>query len=187
MKLAILTAAALLVSPIAFAQQTGDHMTAKPPQTGDAMPMHAPVPPSKFLNVVFEGRTTTLTVEDLLKLPQVTIHVHNEHRNADEEYTGPLVSDVLAKAGLVSSRETQPLILHSTVVATGTDHYFVIYSAAELEPGFTTGQSIIAVMKQGLPNTEGGMIQIVNANAAKPARWVHGLTSLNVMSLQQHQ
>ena len=187
MKLVILTAAILLSASPAFSQQTGDHMDAKPPQTGDAMPMHAPVPPSKSLTVVFEGRTTILSVEDLLKLPQVTVHVHNEHRNADEEYSGPLVADVLAKAGLVASRETQPLILHSTVVATGTDHYFVIYSAAELEPSFTTGQSIIAIMKHDLPNTEGGLIQLINANAAKPARWVHGLTTLSVMSLQQNQ
>jgi hypothetical protein len=188
MKLAILTTALFLTPFAIVAQQPHDDMAAKPPQTGDAMPMKAPVSPSKSLNITFEGRTTVLTVEDLLKLPQVTVHVHNEHRNADEDYTGPLVSDVLAKAGLVSNRETQPLILHSTVVATGTDGYFVLYSLAELEPSFTTGQSIIAVMKNnGLPNTEGGVIQIINANAAKPARWIHGLTQLNIMSLQANK
>lgn len=171
----LLLTATLLFSPIALAQKPASE------------PMHAPVPPSRSLTVTFEGRTTNFTVEDLLKLPQVTVHVHNAHRKTDEEYTGPLVSDVLAKAGLVSSRETQPLILHSSVIATATDHYFVVYSAAELEPAFTTGQSIIAVMKHDLPNTEGGTIQIINANAAKPARWVHGLMSLSVVSLQQNK
>jgi hypothetical protein len=171
MKLAILiTAAALLLAPTAFAQDA-----------------KAPVPPSKSLNINFEGRTTTLTVEDLLKLPQVTIHIHNERSNSDEDYTGPLVSEVLAKAGLTASRETQPLILHSTVVATGTDGNFVLFSLAELEPDFTTGQSIIAVMKSDLPNTEGGVIQIINANAAKPTRWVHGLANLNIMSLSANK
>ncbi len=62
----------------------------------------APVPPSKSLNVTFQGRLTTLKVDDLLALPQVTVHVHNAHRNADETYTGPLLSDVLAKAGLAA-------------------------------------------------------------------------------------
>lgn len=142
-----------------------------------------PVPASHFLNVTFEGKTITLKVEDLLNLPQVTLHVHNAHRNTEETYSGPLLSDVLARAGLHASRETQPLILHSSIIATGTDHYFVLYSAAEVEPMFSKGQVIVAVMKSGLPDTEGGLIQIINTSDAKPARWVHGLDNINVMSI----
>jgi hypothetical protein len=149
----------------------------------EKMPMKAPVPPSHSVNVTFQGRVTTLSVEDLLKLPQVTVKVHNAHRNTDESYTGPLVADVLARAGLTSNAETQPLILHSSLVATGTDKYFVLYSVAEVEPSFSTGQVIVAVMKAGLPDTEGGLIQLINTLDAKPARWLHGLTDLNVMSL----
>jgi hypothetical protein len=147
----------------------------------------APVPPSKSLNITFQGRLTTLRVDDLLALPQVTIHVHNAHRNADETYSGPLLSDVLAKAGLVAGKETEPLILHSAIIATATDHYFVLYSAAEVEPMFTSSQVIVAVMKSGLPDTEGGLIQLINTNAARPARWVHGLSDINVMSVSPTQ
>ena len=152
-----------------------------------SMPAKAPVPPSKSLNVTFQDRTITLKVEDLLALPQVTVHVHNTHRNTDETYSGPLLSDVLAKAGLTASKETEPLILHSSVIATATDHYFVLYSAAEVEPMFTSSQVIVAVMKSGLPNTEGGLIQLINTNAARPARWVHGLADINVMSVSPTQ
>ena len=149
-----------------------------------AMPMEkAPVPPSKSLNISFEGRVTTLTIDDLLNLPQVEVHVHNAHRKLDENYSGPLLSDVLARAGLKASRETDPLILHSSLIATGSDHYFVLYSVAEVQPSFSTGQVIVAVMKSGLPNTEGGLIQLVNTTDAKPARWVHGLADLNIVSI----
>ena len=143
----------------------------------------APVPPSKSVNVTFEGRVTTLSVSDLLDLPQVTVHVHNAQGKTDETYSGPLVSDVLARAGLKSSRETEPLILHSSLVATGTDHYFVLYSVAEVEPSFNTGQVIVAVTRDGEPNTEGGVLQLVNTADTKPARWVHGLADLNIVSI----
>jgi hypothetical protein len=180
MKLAVI-ALLLALSPVAFAQ------TAPPshpePMASGTDHEKPPVPPSKFLNLSFQGKTLTLKVEDLLALPQVTVHVHNAHRDRDESYSGPLLSDVLAKIGLVASKETEPLILHSAVVATGTDHYFVLYSAAECEPMFAHGQVIVAVMKAGLPNTEGGMLQLVNTTDVKPARWLHGLTDLNIVSI----
>ncbi len=164
----------LALTPTLFAQS---------PMGGGTDHEKPPVPASHSVNVTFQGRVITLKVEDLLGLPQVTVHVHNAHRNDDETYTGPLLSDVLAKAGLVASKETEPLILHSSVIATGTDHYFVLYSAAEVEPMFSRGQVIVAVMKSGLPNSEGGNIQLINTDGARPARWVHGLADINVMSV----
>jgi len=143
----------------------------------------APVPPSKQVNITFEGRVTTLTFDDLLKLPQVTVHVHNPHTNADESYTGPSLSDVLARAGLSATRETEPIILHSSVVATGSDHYFVLYSVTEVEPSFSTGKVIVAIRKFDLPNTEGGIIQLVNTLDTKPSRWIQGLANVNVISV----
>jgi hypothetical protein len=180
MKRSSLAALILAFAPLALTAQT-------PTNSGDAMPTKAPVPPSKSLTINFQGRITTLTVEDLLNLPQVTVHVHNAHRNTDETYTGPLISDVLAKAGLSPAHENEALILHSSVVATGTDHYFVLYSCAEVEPVFSNSKVIVAVMKASLPNTEGGLIELVNTDGAKPARWLHGLANLNVMSLAPNQ
>jgi hypothetical protein len=194
MKLSTL-ALALVLAPLPLIAQSTDAM---PPETsapahhqGDMSGMHSDVKPavkeSKFLTVTFRGATTTLTLTDLVGLPQTTITVRDGHSGKDVTFTGPLVSDVLARAGLVASEDTHQLILHSTVVATGADGYYVIYSAAELEQMFSGGKAIIAVMRFELPNTEGGLIQIVNTSDAKPARWVHGLASLNVMSLAQNK
>ncbi len=177
----LLPGLALLLAP----GLTHAQATPAPPQNHAPM-QHmdkAPVPPSRSLNITFQGRTTELTLSDLLNLPQTTVHVHNAHSNQDETYTGPLLADVLTRAGLTSTKETEPLILHSTVVATGTDHYFVLYSAAEVEPAFSRSQVIVAVMRSGLPDTAGGLIQLINTDGAKPARWVHGLANLNVVSM----
>lgn len=178
--IAVLALALALVPLAVAAQMPAPHNT---DHDAAAMPMKPPVPPSHSLTVTFEGHTTTFKVEDLLALPQVTVHVHNAHRNTDETYSGPLLADVLARAGLVAGRETEPLILHSSVIATGTDHYFVLYSAAEVEPMFSNSKVIVAVMKFGLPDTQGGLIQLINTDGAKPARWVHGLDNINVMSI----
>jgi len=161
-------------------------LAAQAPIQGSDMAMESaksPVPPSKSLTVAFEGKSMTFTVDDLLKLPQVAVHVHNAHRNTEETYSGPLLADVLARVGLEASHETEPLVLHSTLVATGTDHYFVVYSVAEIEPTFSTGQVIVAIMKAGMPNSEGGVIELVNTVDAKPARWLHGLAKLKVVSV----
>ena len=178
-----LSASTLAVSPRVLRAQTD----AMPPETKApaqmAEPAKPPVPPSKNVNLSFEGKTVTLSLTDLVNMPnQVTVRVHNAHRGGIEEmYSGPLLSDVLAKIGLTATRENQPLILHSAIVATGTDHYYVLYSGGEVE--YSTGKVIVAVMKAGLPDSEGGLIQLINTDDAKPMRWVHGLMGISVMSM----
>ena len=153
--------------------------------SAQAMPadMHhdkPPVPPSSSVTVTVDGKTITLSLADLRAMPQTTVHVHNAHRNLDEDYTGPLASLVLERAGLVASPRTEHMLLHSTVTASATDHYFVVYSAAEIEPMLSHNQVIVAVSKAGAADSEGGGIQLINTTDAKPARWVHGLSSLRV-------
>lgn len=143
-----------------------------------------PVPPSHSLSVTYAGHVTTYTLRDLLAMPQTTLHVHNAHNNQDETYTGPLLSEVLAHAGLAATKETEPLLLHSAVLATGTDRYFALFSGAEVEPSFSKSQVIVALMKSGLPDTAGGNIQLINSDGAKPARWVHGLADVNVVTME---
>jgi hypothetical protein len=182
----LLPSFALLLTPALAVAQAQTAAPTTPPAHDDHTAMHAdkpPVPPSHEINVTVNGHITRLTVDDLLALPQTTVHVHNAHNNQEETYSGPLLADVLARAGLASSKDTEPTILHSVVIATATDHYFVVYSGAEVEPSFSKSQVIVALMKSGLPDTAGGNIQIINSDGAKPARWVHGLLDINVLTL----
>lgn len=186
----LFAAALTLTAALTLAPRT---LHAQAPAHHDAGPMEAmrhdkpPVPPSKSLNVTYSGKTITLTVADLAAMPQTTVHVHNAHLNKDEDYTGPLLADVLAKAGLAATHDTEPMILHSTLMASATDGYFVLYSLAEVEPSFSRSQVIVAILKSGLPDKDGGTIQLINTDGAKPARWVHGLSGLNVMTLEQNK
>jgi hypothetical protein len=168
MKLTTTLAALLLLSPIALAAQTATM----------PMPAKPPVTPSTTLTVNFNGNTTELGRAALSSLPQQTITALDGHTQKTVTFTGPLVTDVLAKAGLVPGDKTHALILRSYVTATGTDGYFVVYSGAELEPMFTSGKVIVALTQGGAPVASG--FQLVNPLDARPARWVHGLTSLTV-------
>jgi len=191
MKLSTAAAVLLALAPIALLAQTD----AMPPETKAPAPMQhssdmpghvkPDVKPSHSLTVVFRGASTVLSVEDLMKLPQVKITVRDGHTGKDVKFSGPLVSDVLAKGGLVASPETHSLILHSTIVATGADGFYALYSAGEVEPGFSSAKPILAIMRFDLPNTAGGLIQIVDPQDIKPSRWVNGLTTLSVMTLAQ--
>jgi hypothetical protein len=139
------------------------------------------LPQSESLTVRFLGKLTTLTLPDLLKLPQVSLKVHNPLHNTDESYGGPLVADVLAAAGLTASIDTEWAMLHSSLIATGHFNYFVVYSVAEVEPSYSTRQAIVAIHRSGGPNTEGGTIELVNTLDSNSIRWVRGLTNLTVI------
>jgi hypothetical protein len=189
----IFTTAALLlaVSPLVLCASPSvlhAQTDAMPPETQApaqmSEPAKPPVPPSRSVNLDFQGKNIAVSIDDLVNMPQVTVQVHNAHRGGiPETYSGPLLSDVLAKIGLTATHDTQPLILHSVIVATGMDHYYVLYSLAEVEPSFSNSKVIVAVMKNGLPNAEGGNIELINTDGAKPARWVRGLMGISVMSL----
>jgi hypothetical protein len=170
MKPTLAAAIIFALTPIALAAQSS--------MPGMSMPAKPPVAPSTSLTITFNGSTTTFSIADLKALPQQTITAVDGHTGKTVTFTGPLATDVLAKAGLIPGEKTHALILHSYVTATGTDGYFVIYSAAELEPMFTSGKVIVALTADGSPDTSG--LQLVNPLDVKPARWVHGLASINV-------
>ena len=145
---------------------------------------HAPAVPSTVLHIVGAGLTPVhLRLADLQALPQVSVQVHNAHDNAEESYSGPLVTDVLAKAGLSLSAQTQRQMLESAVLAEGTDGYFVVFSAAELQPALHKAQAIVAIAQSGQPLTRTGAFQLVDPLDVKPARWVRNLTQLDVVLL----
>ena len=147
---------------------------------------HAPARPSTTLTLRAGDHSVDLSVADLQALPQTTLSVFNAHNEQNETYSGPLVSDVLARAGVTLSEQTQHHILDSYVLATGTDGYFVVYSGAELQPGLHKAQPIVAIAQSGHPLTTSGAFQLIDPIDVKPARWVRNLESLTVVPVTTH-
>ncbi len=140
--------------------------------------------PSQTLTVKANGSTATLTPADLAAMPQRQLVVHNGHSNVDETYTGVGLSDLLAKYGYTLDNGGAKKVYHSYVRAEGTDHYYVLFSASELETNLHTGDSIVALTVDGKPLTEDGRFKLVVAGEKRPARWVTNLASLTIVTVE---
>jgi len=155
------------------------------PARGQDMPEHAHAKAalSTSLTLAIEGKTTTLSVTDLQAMPQKTITVHNPHTKMDESYSGVELSDLLAKYGVARDKTTQRRILRSYLRVEGTDHYFVLYSAAEIEGEIHNGDVIIATGMNGSGLGEDGVIKLVASGDKKPMRWVRNVTKITLVTV----
>jgi hypothetical protein len=169
--LAISTAAGLAQAPAPAAPMAETHA-------------HKPSAPSTSLTLTVDGRTVTLTPEALAAMPQQKITAHNGHSNVDEVYTGVAVSDLLAKQGVSLTGDGAKKVYRSYLRATGTDKYWVLFSASELEGGMHLGDVIIALTVDGKPLTEDGRFKLVSTEDKRPARWVRNLESLVFVTVE---
>ena len=141
--------------------------------------------PSSSLTVTVEGRSQTLTMQQIEAMPQKNVTAHNGHTNQDESYTGVTVSDLLARAGFdASAKQAHRQLLHSYLRATGTDFYYVLYSAVEVEGSFHAGDVIVATRRNGQPLKNDGKLMLISTGDKQPARWVHNLMSLTLSSVE---
>ena len=142
---------------------------------------HAPAVRSTTLTVRAGEQEAVLSLADLQALPQTSVTVMNAHTKQEETYSGPRVSEVLARAGVTLSPATEHAVLRSYVVATGTDGYFVVFSGAELQGALHKGEFILAIAQAGQPLAGNGAFELIDPLDAKPARWVRNLKSLTVI------
>jgi hypothetical protein len=150
-----------------------------------AMPehVHAASALSTSLTLDVDGKTTTLSVAELQALPHKTITVHNAHTKMDETYTGVALDELLARYGAALDKTSQKRILHSYLRVEGTDHYFVLYSAAEIEAAIHNGEVIVATGMNGKGLGEDGAIKLVASGDKKPMRWVRNLTKITLVTV----
>ena len=137
------------------------------------------------LAVTVAGKApATLSLADVQAMPQRTLVVHNGHSNVDETYSGVGLSDLLAKYGLTVEGTGAKKVYHSYVRAEGTDGYWVLYSASELEAGLHMGDAIAAIGLNGKPLEADGAFKIVAGAEKRPARWVKNLKSLTIVTVK---
>ena len=145
----------------------------------------APSIPSTHLTIkTYEGKTLTLTPEELAALPHKTVAVFNAHSKANETYSGVPLADLLGKAEVPLGESVRGKLFMIGVVAEGTDHYGVLYSLAEVDPALHTGDVIVADTLDGQKLGKDGAFKMVSSEERRPARWVRNLSSISVVMVQ---
>ncbi len=142
----------------------------------------APSPQS--LTVQTKEKSESIPADAFKGMTHKMVAVHNEHTNADEKYSGVLVSDLLARVDTPLGKLLHGKALAIYVVAEGTDGYKAVYSLAELDPSFHSGDVIVADSMNGQPLGKHGPYKLVNTEDKHPARWVRNLASLSVLAAQ---
>ena len=157
-----------------FAQQ------AKAPEQHE----HKAAAPSTTLTLKAGGKTITYTLGDLQAMPQRKLTVHNGHSQVDETYTGVGLSDLLTSAGFSTDGPAAKNIYHSYLRVEGTDKYYVLYSASEVEPALREGDTIVAYSVDGKPLNVDGAFKLVESGEKKPARWVRNLSAITIVTVE---
>jgi hypothetical protein len=146
----------------------------------------APSAPSTHLTIkTYEGKTLTLSPEELAALPHKSVSVFNAHSKANETYAGVPLADLLGKVGVPLGENVRGKLFMIGVVAEGMDSYRVLYSLAEVDPSIHTGDVIVADTLDGQKLGKDGAFKMVSSEERRPARWVRNLTSISVIQVTQ--
>src|SRR5262245_66573201 len=91
----------------------------------------------------------SVTADELKRMPRTKVEIKEEGRTV--AYEGVLVGEVLKRAGAPLGGELRGNAVASYVVASARDGYQAVFSLAELDPGFTSNDVIIADTIDGKP------------------------------------
>ena len=127
----------------------------------------------------------SFTASDLRKLPATTVTVTLRTRTGKSSvasYTGPLLTTVLAKAGLVLNNASfKNDILRQFVTVAGSDNYQATLSLAEIQPDFGNVRAILAYAKDTQPlGQDEGAIRLIVPGDCLAGRWVSTVTQVVV-------
>jgi hypothetical protein len=146
---------------------------------------HSAPSPSTHLTIkTYEGKTMTISPEELAALPHKSVSVFNAHSKANETYSGVPLADLLSKVGVPLGESVRGKLFLTGVVASGMDGYGVLYSLAEVDPSIHTGDVIVADTLDGKKLDKDGAFKMVSSEERRPARWVRNLASISVVTVE---
>ena len=126
------------------------------------------------------GQVARFEVAALAAMPQakVVLTAHGE----THAYEGPLLIDVLAKAGAPTGPAIRGPEMADVVLVTAQDGYRVALDLAEVDPGVRADRIILADRVDGHPiDAKDGPVRLVVEGDLRPARSVRMVRSISVV------
>lgn len=128
------------------------------------------------------GAATTLTAGEVAALPRASF-MFDAH-GQKHTYEGPLLIDVLAKAGVPTGKALRGAAMAHAVVVRASDGYAVVYGLAELDPGTRANRVILADKADGAAlDAKDGPFKVVAEGDLRPARGARLVTAIEVVNL----
>jgi hypothetical protein len=124
----------------------------------------------------------TITSADLKGMPRTTVTMSEEGKQIT--YEGVLVGELLKRAGAPVGGDLTGKAVATYVRASAKDGYQVVFSLAELDPGFTPNDIIVADTLDGKPLFDyQGPFRIVAPHDKRGARSIRMLQRIEVVRL----
>lgn len=130
-------------------------------------------------------KAVTLSLADLERLPVTSLRAKDR---GDGEYTfeGVELRHILAVAGVEFSDSLRGKTHTSSyLVVRGADAYQTLFTFTELDPSFSDDVVLLAFRRNGKPLPEAdGPFRIVAPGEKRRARWVRGVSRLEIKALK---
>jgi DMSO/TMAO reductase YedYZ molybdopterin-dependent catalytic subunit len=125
-----------------------------------------------------------IVLADLQTLPQASVTTNPMAGGTpmgEHAYSGPLLYDLIQKAGLKADPDRKNDALRKSIVVTGTDGYSVAFAWGEIDPRFAGKQILMAFQRDGqpLPEDDGFARTIVPGDGAA-GRYVSNVAKVEV-------
>lgn len=134
-----------------------------------------------------DGQTVAVTPADLADLPQETVEL--DSHGTLVTYAGPLLFELLARAGAPESAAMHGRQLAKAVRITAADGYQVVLSLGETDPAMKASRVIVAPPLSEADRGEAakgeaaGGYRIVVEGDLRAARSIYGVTRIDILDL----
>lgn len=128
-----------------------------------------------------EGEVVTVTAADLQTLPQETLEL--ESHGDTITYTGPLLFELMARAGAPDSAMMHGPAFAKVVRITASDGYQIVLSLGEVDPAMKPTRVIIAPPSSETSESRPAGFRVVVEGDFRPARSLYGVERIDILDL----
>jgi DMSO/TMAO reductase YedYZ molybdopterin-dependent catalytic subunit len=140
-------------------------------------------PPAKLTVGGDVSKPLVLNDADIAAFGEQTINVIDEKGNP-VSYSGVPVAAILAKAGAPLGKDLRGQNMAIGVVASAPDGYHVLFPLTDFDPDFSDRTVMLVDRRDGKPlDDREGPLRLVIPGDKRHARWVRGITSLDVIKV----